>query len=344
MLNRARVLVTGGTGSFGQAFVNHVLSNDLVSEVIVFSRDEFKQHEMARRWPVGKYPIRYFLGDIRDRDRLMRAFNGVNYIVHAAALKQVPAIEQNPFEAIRTNIIGAENIVEAALERGVRRVVAVSTDKAVNPLNLYGATKLAMEKLMLAANTYARYRDVRFSIVRYGNVIGSRGSVLQVYADLVAQGTTTLPVTDPTMTRFWITLDRGVQLVLRALEDAQGGETFVPKIPSMSVGDLVSAMPVACSQLVIGRRPGEKLHEALIGEGEGYRAVDRGDHYVIMPEAIGYKPKAWAKTAPKMPADFVYTSDTNSEWVSVDEMRKLIMSMIDESSKMHQLSSSLRPQ
>jgi UDP-N-acetylglucosamine 4,6-dehydratase len=332
VLSNARVLVTGGTGSFGQAFVDHVLTNHVVRELVVFSRDEFKQHEMAQRWPVDTYPIRYFLGDIRDKERLLRAFNGINYVVHAAALKQVPAIEQNPFEAVRTNILGAQNIVEAALERGVRRVVAISTDKAVNPVNLYGATKLAMEKLMIAANTYARYRDVRFSVVRYGNVVGSRGSVLQLYANLIAQGERILPVTDPAMTRFWITLDRGVRLVLQALEEAQGGEIFIPKIPSMSVGDLLAAMPVECTQRTIGRRPGEKQHESLIGEGEGARTLDRDDSYVVMPEAPGYRLGSWAEDARRAPADFKYNSDTNTDWVSLEEMRQLVTSLVAQAS------------
>lgn len=327
-LSDARVLITGGTGSFGQAFVDHVLTNESVGEIVVFSRDEFKQHEMKQRWAVGTYPIRYFLGDIRDKERLLRAFYGIDYVVHAAALKQVPAIEQNPFEAVRTNVLGAQNIVEAALERGVRRVVALSTDKAVNPVNLYGATKLAMEKLMLAANAYARYRDVRFSAVRYGNVVGSRGSVLLLYASLIAKGERVLPVTDPSMTRFWITLDRGVRLVLQALDEAQGGEIFVPKIPSMSVGDLVAAMPVECTQRIIGKRPGEKLHEVLLGENEGSRTLDCGDFYVVAPEAMGYRPGPLSKDGRPVPADFTYRSDTNAEWVSLEEMRALVASLV----------------
>jgi UDP-N-acetylglucosamine 4,6-dehydratase/5-epimerase len=327
MLNDARILITGGTGSFGRAFIQYVLDNYKVGEIVVFSRDEFKQHEMAQRWPVDSYPIRYFLGDIRDKERLLRAFNGIDYIVHAAALKQVPALEDNPIEAVRTNIVGAQNIVEAALERGVRRVVAISTDKAVNPVNLYGATKLVMEKLMLAANAYVRYRDVRFSAVRYGNVVGSRGSVILLYANLLAQGIRVLPVTDPSMTRFWITLDRGVALVLKALEEAQGGEVFVPKIPSMSVGDLLASLPVECTSRIIGRRPGEKLHEMLIGENEGMRALDCGDHYVILPDRSDYEPGSWAEGARRMDDGFFYASDTNTEWVTTEEMRQLFESL-----------------
>jgi UDP-N-acetylglucosamine 4,6-dehydratase len=211
-------------------------------------------------------------------------------------------------------------------------VVAISTDKAVNPVNLYGATKLAMEKLMIAANTYARYRDVRFSVVRYGNVVGSRGSVLLLYANLIAQGERVLPVTDASMTRFWITLDRGVRLVLQALEEAQGGEIFIPKIPSMSVGDLLAAMPVECTQRTIGRRPGEKHHEALIGEGEGARTLERDDLYVVMPEAPGYRLGAWAENARRVPTDFRYTSDTNTDWVSLEEMRELVTSLVADAS------------
>lgn len=316
--------MTGGTGSFGQAFVRRILESHDVGELVVFSRDEFKQDVMRHTWPVSDYPIRYFLGDIRDKDRLLRAFNGIDYVVHAAALKQVPALEENPFEAIRTNVLGAQNIVEAALERGVRRVVALSTDKAVSPVNLYGATKLAMEKLIIAANTYARYRDVRFSAVRYGNVVGSRGSVLSLYAKLLARGARVLPVTDPSMTRFWITLDRGVDLVLKTLANTQGGEVFVPKIPSMSVGELIAAMPGECSTEIIGRRPGEKLHETLIGEHEGARTLDCGDTYVILPESPGYRLAPWAAEAEHVPSDFVYASNTNSEWVSREEMRELV--------------------
>ena len=329
MLENARVLVTGGTGSFGRAFVHRLLSESQVGEVVVFSRDEFKQHDMAQRWPVGQFPIRYFLGDVRDRDRLMRAFKGVDYVVHAAALKQVPALEENPFEAVRTNILGAQNVIEAALERDVRRVVAVSTDKAVNPINLYGATKLAMEKLVVAANAYVRYRDVRFSAVRYGNVVGSRGSVLFVFAALIARGETTLPVTDGNMTRFWITLDHGVDLVLRALNEAHGGEIFVPKIPSMKMSDLLAAMPGDIKQRVIGRRPGEKIHETLINENEAARALDCGDFFVILPEAARQLREAWASRGTPLAPGFTYESSSNSQWVSGEEMRRMVTALAD---------------
>lgn len=323
MLDDARILITGGTGSFGQAFIRHALENYRVKEVVVFSRDEFKQYQMAQTWSASDYPVRYFLGDVRDKERLLRAFNGIDYVVHAAALKQVPAIEENPFEAVRTNVLGGQNVIEAALERDVKRVVAISTDKAVNPVNLYGATKLAMEKLMVAANAYVRYRDVAFSVVRYGNVVGSRGSVIPLYAELLDAGETVMPVTDPRMTRFWITLDKGVDLVMHAMSQAQGGEIFVPKIPSMTVADLVAAIPQGCSYTVIGRRPGEKLHEVLISEDEGVRTVDCGSFYVILPEHAHRSPGYWEERGAPLPDGFYYQSDANPDWVSKEQMREL---------------------
>lgn len=324
VLSGSRILVTGGTGSFGHAFVRHALEHLDPGEIVVFSRDEFKQHQMSQEWSPDRYPIRYFLGDVRDKERLLRAFNGVDYVVHAAALKHVPALEQNPFEAVRTNVLGVQNIVEAALERSVKRVVAISTDKAVSPLNLYGATKLVMEKLLVAANTYVRYRDIRFSVVRYGNVVGSRGSVIPLFADLVAKGCCELPITDPQMTRFWITLDQGVELVIKAVLEAQGGETFVPQIPSMSMADLVAAMPVPCTVRVIGRRPGEKVHETLISETEGERTADCGSHYIIYPEFGVDVDALMPDGAQRVPPGFTYESDKNPEWVSQPEMRGLL--------------------
>lgn len=323
MLDNARILITGGTGSFGHAFLRHALENYQVREIVVFSRDEFKQYQMAQIWSPANHPIRYFLGDVRDKERLMRAFNGIDYVVHAAALKQVPALEENPFEAVRTNVLGAQNVIEAALERGVKRVVAISTDKAVNPINLYGATKLAMEKLIIAANTYVRYRDVAFSLVRYGNVVGSRGSVIPLYARLLDAGETELPVTDQRMTRFWITLDQGVELVLRALNSARGGEVFVPKIPSMRITDLVAAIPQECSCRFIGRRPGEKVHEVLISENEGVRTLDCGDFYVVLPEFAHSDAGLWEQTGRPAPEGFSYESDANTQWVSPEQMRTM---------------------
>jgi len=325
MLNNSSVLITGGTGSFGQKFVEFLFNKTSPREVIIFSRDEYKQSEMAKIFPPSQYPIRYFLGDIRDKDRLLRAFIGVDYVVHAAALKQVPALEYNPFEAVKTNILGAENVVEAALERSVKRVVAISTDKAVNPINLYGATKLAMEKIFVAANSYVRYRDICFSVVRYGNVIGSRGSVVPFFIDLIKKGSLELPVTDIRMTRFWISLEQGVNLVYNALHESKGGEVRVPKIPSMKVVDLVNAMPGNCSYKETGIRPGEKLHESLVGEDEGRTTIDCGKYYLILPQYDFQGKKNYqladAKTVPE---GFAYRSDTNDKWLSAIDLKGLI--------------------
>jgi len=325
MFDGKSVFVTGGTGSFGNKFIEMIFAEAKPREVIVFSRDELKQSEMAKRFPPSVYPIRYFLGDIRDRERLMRAFVNVDYVVHAAALKQVPALEANPFEAVQTNIIGAENIIAAALERGVKRIVAVSTDKAVSPLNLYGATKLVMEKLFIAANAYVRYRDVAFTVVRYGNVVGSRGSVVPLFREMVARGETELPITDPRMTRFWISLEQGVRLVLRAFREGHGGETFIPKIPSMKVTDMVAAFPGSLRTRVIGIRPGEKLHETLMGEDEARNAVDRGDHFVMLPQFAEHdKTGDVYAEMERLPEGFEYRSDNNTDWLGVDDLRAMI--------------------
>jgi UDP-N-acetylglucosamine 4,6-dehydratase/5-epimerase len=322
---RKAVLITGGTGSFGQKFTERLFQTAKPREVIIFSRDEFKQFEMAKKFPPSQYPIRYFLGDIRDKERLQRAFTNVDYVVHAAALKQVPALEANPFEAVRTNVLGAQNIIEAALDKGVHKVIAVSTDKAVSPINLYGATKLAMEKLIIAANAYVRHRDISFSVVRYGNVVGSRGSVIPFFFELIRQGVTELPVTDPRMTRFWITLDQGVDLVLKAITEASGGEVFIPKIPSMKVTDLVTALPGNCTSKVIGIRPGEKIHESLIGEDEGRNAIDRGTYYAVKPQfAFQAKPRTSPETGVTMPEGFCYRSDTNDQWLTVPQLHAMI--------------------
>lgn len=322
MLNGKSVLVTGGTGSFGNRFTEILFRDFKPREVIIFSRDELKQFEMAKRFPPSQYPIRYFLGDIRDKERLQRAFTNIDYVVHAAALKQVPALEANPFEAVKTNILGAQNIVEAALDKNVRKVIGISTDKAVSPINLYGVTKLAMEKLMIAANALVRYRDIEFSIVRYGNVIGSRGSVIPTFCDLVRRGVRELPVTDARMTRFWITLDQGVELVLKAIDEAAGGEVFIPKIPSMKVSDLVKAMPGNCKYKVTGIRPGEKLHESLFGEDEGRNAFDMGDHFVILPQfKFESKRRSRFANGARVPDGFSYRSDTNDRWLTAEDLQ-----------------------
>jgi UDP-N-acetylglucosamine 4,6-dehydratase len=326
MLNDKTILITGGTGSFGGKFTEVILNNYTPKKLIIFSRDEFKQSEMAKTFPADKYPIRYFLGDVRDKDRLYRAFAGVDYVVHAAALKQVPALEYNPFEAVKTNIIGAENIADAAIDRDVRKVIVLSTDKAVNPINLYGATKLAMEKIFIAASAYAGGHETKFSIVRYGNVVGSRGSVVPLFADMVKRGEKELPVTDERMTRFWITLKQGVDLVCIAIEEGVGGEIFIPKIPSMKITDLAKALCPDCTCRVIGIRPGEKLHESLISEDEARTTVDAGENYIILPpfEFESSRLDKKYKGSPGVSEGFVYRSDRNDQWLTVQELKTMI--------------------
>ncbi|MDP7421398.1 MAG: UDP-N-acetylglucosamine 4,6-dehydratase (inverting) [bacterium] len=326
MLDGKTILITGGTGSFGNAFTRFVLDSFKVMKLIILSRDEFKQYEMARIYPERKYPIRFFLGDIRDKSRLERAFDGVDYVIHAAALKQVPALEYNPFEAVKTNILGAENIVDAALKRSVKKVIAVSTDKAVNPVNLYGGTKLVMEKIFIAANSYVGSKSTAFSVVRYGNVVGSRGSVIPYFMKLAREKKKEFPITDSGMTRFWITLNQGVSLVYRVLEEAIGGEIFVPRIPSMRILDLARAIVPDCTFRTIGIRPGEKLYETLISEDECRNALDMGDHYIILPQYhYGHQNyDHYRKTAHKSGLDETYRSDTNERWLSVEDIKSLI--------------------
>ena len=324
-LDGKAVLVTGGTGSFGQRFIDLAFRESAPREIVVFSRDEFKQSEMAKRFPPERYPIRYFLGDVRDKERLMRAFVGIDFVVHAAALKQVPALEYNPFEAVKTNILGAQNVVEAALERSVKKVIAISTDKAVNPINLYGATKLAMEKIFVAANAMVRYRDIHFAVVRYGNVLGSRGSVIPFFLELLEAGCKEFPLTDKAMTRFWITLDQGVKLVNLALADGEGGEIFVPKIPSMKLLDLLEAFSGDVSYREVGIRPGEKIHETLIGEDEGRNAFDMGSYYIIIPQyTFQQKGQPNRQRGSLVSQPFRYRSDLNDRWLTVDELRVVL--------------------
>ncbi|WP_457601064.1 UDP-N-acetylglucosamine 4,6-dehydratase (inverting) [Hydrogenivirga sp.] len=330
MLEGKVILITGGTGFFGKRIVKRLLENFTPRKVIVLSRDEFKQFQMQREFPSERYPqLRFFLGDIRDKDRLLRAFYGVDYVVHSAALKQVPILEYNPIEAVKTNILGAQNIIEAAIDCGVKKVVALSTDKAVNPVNLYGATKLAMEKLFTAANAYAGARETCFSVVRYGNVVGSRGSVIPFFKRLLSEGKRELPITDERMTRFWITFDKAIDTVLFALEEAVGGEVFVPYIPSMRITDLAKAMCPDCSFKLIGIRPGEKLHETLLSEDESRHAVrvetPKGVFFIILPEytfETKYIQK-WSRSE-KLPEGFVFRSDRNDWWLSVEELRDMI--------------------
>ena len=327
MLDNKTILVTGGTGSFGQQFIDTILKKYKLKKVIVFSRDEFKQFEMAKTYPTDKYPIRYFLGDVRDRERLVRAFHGVDYVVHSAALKQVVALEYNPMEAVKTNIMGADNIINAAIECGVKKVIALSTDKAVNPVNLYGATKLAAEKTFVAANAFAGGKVV-FGVVRYGNVMGSRGSVIPYFLDLKAQGVKEFPITDKRMTRFWMLLEESVALVLKALENSVGGEVFIPKIPSMNIIDLAKAIEPKCTFKFFGIRPGEKVHESLFSEDESRNTVLFKDMYVILP-SFGLTDKVYAKyhKVAKVKEGYVFRSDTNDQWLTIkqlqDRMKKI---------------------
>ena len=314
------ILVTGGTGSFGKKFVEVMLREYRPQKVIVFSRDELKQHEM-RTSGLDHPSLRYFLGDVRDQQRLERAFAGVTVVVHAAALKQVPACEYNPFEAIQTNINGGKNVIDAAINRGVRRIVALSTDKAVNPINLYGATKLCAEKMFVQANAYAGAQDTRFSCVRYGNVVGSRGSVVPIFMEQRKRGKITL--TDARMTRFWITLDQGVRFVVRCIEQMHGGEIFVPKIPSMKLLDMAEAVAPDCQIECIGIRPGEKLHEVLLSEDESRNAVESDDMFIIQPAHSWWKVENWKQARP-LPENFRYASDTNTQWLTAEDLYALV--------------------
>lgn len=319
-LEDANILVTGGTGSFGRAFTRVLLDEHTPRRLVVFSRDELKQHEM-RTGGFDHPALRYFIGDVRDVQRLRRAMRGVDVVVHAAALKQVDACEYNPIEAIATNVDGAKNVIDAALDAGVSRVVALSTDKAVNPINLYGASKLCAEKLFVHSNTYGGASGTRFSCVRYGNVVGSRGSVIPLFRRQRETGEVT--VTDPRMTRFWLTLEQGVRFVIRAIRTMEGGEVFVPKIPSMKIVDLVEAIAPGCTTKVIGIRPGEKLHEMLVAEDEGRHTVELDDMFVIQPVHPWWRtPTHLAGTAPE--DGFVYASHTNSEWLSVEQLRAIV--------------------
>jgi UDP-N-acetylglucosamine 4,6-dehydratase len=325
-LSEKTILITGGTGSFGKKFVATVLKEYEPKKVIVFSRDELKQFEMREDFDERKYPsMRYFLGDIRDRDRLYRAFNDVDVVVHAAALKQVPAAEYNPFEFVKTNILGTQNLIDAAIDCGVERVIGLSTDKAANPINLYGATKLCSDKLFVAANAYTGSRRTRFSVVRYGNVVGSRGSVIPFFIKKRKEGK--IPITDPAMTRFFITLEQGVRFVLHGLGRMVGGELYVPKIPSMRIIDLAEAVAPGCECETIGIRPGEKVHELMIAKDDARRTLGFDDHYVIQPVQ-----QTWwdAERLPaldgakRVPDEFEYTSDGNDQWLSIPDLRKLV--------------------
>jgi len=320
------ILITGGTGSFGRVCVRTILSRYNPRRLVIFSRDEMKQAEMADELSPTHFDcLRYFIGDVRDRDRLARAMRGIDVVIHAAAMKIVPTAEYNPFECVRTNIHGAENVVDAALAAGVKRVVALSTDKAVSPINLYGASKLAAEKIVSAANSLSGTGGTTFSSVRYGNVLGSRGSVVQVFQRLIREGADSLPITDPRMTRFWITLDRGVDFVLSSLMTMQGGEVFVPKIPSMRVVDLAAAMAPKLPHRVVGIRPGEKLHESLTADGECFSTVEYDDCYVVYPDIAPWTPKIERAPGGKLVAEgFSYASNTNTEWLDSAMLAKMV--------------------
>ena len=319
--NNKVVLVTGGTGSFGKKLIKILVEEYHPAKIIVFSRDELKQHEM--RVSGYNHPsIRYFIGDVRDRERLSRAFYGVNIVVHAAALKQVPACEYNPMEAIKTNILGSSNVADAAIENGVEKVLALSTDKAVNPINLYGATKLAAEKLLIQSNAYAGGRNTRIACTRYGNVVGSRGSVVPLFLQQRPSGR--LTITDERMTRFWISLEQGVRFVIRCIEQMQGGEVFVPKIPSMNMMDLARAVAPEAQVDIIGIRPGEKLHETLISEDEARTTVELPDMFVVQPASAMWFGRAWEKQGKALPDGFRYSSNTNTDWLDLDRINEMI--------------------
>ncbi|MGB3740351.1 MAG: UDP-N-acetylglucosamine 4,6-dehydratase (inverting) [Pontixanthobacter sp.] len=325
MLADKSILITGGTGSFGKAFIRRVLTKyPDVKRIVVFSRDELKQFEMQQTLSTQEYPqLRYFLGDVRDADRLRRALEGIDVVIHAAALKQVPAAEYNPFECIKTNVLGAQNLIEGCLDTKVSRVVALSTDKAAAPINLYGATKLCSDKLFTSLNNISGGRDIRASVVRYGNVMGSRGSVIPFFLDRKDSGE--LPITDPEMTRFNITLDEGVDMVLWALENMRGGELFVPKIPSYRILDLAEAIGPDCEKPVVGIRPGEKVHEEMITESDSLNTLDIGKYYALLPSAPDTLRNAYMKDgATQVPKGFRYDSGSNTDFLTVDELRTLI--------------------
>ena len=330
MLDNKSILVTGGTGSFGRAFVRRVLAKyPGVRRLVIYSRDELKQFEMSQEFSPQDYPaLRYFIGDVRDQDRLRRAFEGIDVVVHAAALKQVPAAEYNPFECIKTNVLGAQNVIESCFDTGVSNVVALSTDKAAAPINLYGATKLCSDKLFTAANNVKGSRNLRFSVVRYGNVIGSRGSVVPFFLGQRESGV--MPITDPTMTRFNISLEEGVDMVLWALENAEGGEIFVPKIPSYRITDVAEAIAPECEQKIVGIRPGEKIHEEMITSSDSLNTIDLGPYYAILPSTTELTDEYLAKRGgSRVEPGFCYNSGTNPDFLTVEQLREEIREHVD---------------
>ena len=323
MLNDKTVLITGGTGSFGKKCTETILNNYKPKKLIIFSRDELKQFEMSQFFSETKYPcIRYFIGDVRDKERLLRAFYEVDYIIHAAALKQIPSTEYNPFEAVKTNILGASYVINAAIDQKVKKVIALSTDKAANPINLYGATKLCSDKLFVSGNVYVKRDHTQFSVVRYGNVIGSRGSVIPLFLKKKNEGV--LPITHPQMTRFWITLKQGAEFVLKCLNLMVGGEIFVPKLPSMNIIDLSKAICPECKTEIIGIRPGEKLHETMISIDDARNTIELDDYYIIKPAFKFFNSRFCSNQYKTVPEDFEYNSKTNNWWLSINELHKYI--------------------
>lgn len=331
MLNNKVILLTGGTGSFGKAFTKYVLNNYNPKKIIIYSRDEFKQFNMQndfkKAYPDKFDKLRFFIGDVRDKERLTRAMEGVDYVIHAAALKQVPACEYNPAEAIKTNIHGAMNVIDAALDTGVKKVVALSTDKAVNPVNLYGGTKLVSDKLFIAANAYAGAKDINFSIVRYGNVAGSRGSVIPFFNEKIKNNEKALPITDYRMSRFWISLQQGVELVIKALQDAKGGETFISKIPSFKITDLAEAMLPGCEKPEVGIREGEKLHEIMITVEDSLTTYEYDKHFIVYPQMTFNNRQTILPGGKKVEEGFSYSSGNNTWWLSVQEIRELLKTL-----------------
>ena len=329
MLNNKTILITGGTGSFGHHFVDYVLSHYQPKKIIIYSRDEFKQFNMQNAYKEYGKILRFFIGDVRDKDRLSRALQGVDYVIHAAALKQVPACEYNPIEAIKTNINGACNVIDACLDKGVKKVIALSTDKSVSPINLYGSTKMVSDKLFAASNAYSGTSGTRFAVVRYGNVAGSRGSVIPFFQNIIDNGGKSLPITDYTMTRFWISLEEGVKLVIKALEEAHGGETFISRIPSFRITDLAQAMLPGCDMPEVGIREGEKLHEVMIPAEDSARTYEYEKHYIIYPNYTWWESASVIPGGKLVEPGFIYSSGTNKEWLTVEDIKAKLKTDIE---------------
>ncbi len=330
MLNDKTILVTGGTGSFGHHFVDYVLNHYKPKKIIIYSRDEFKQFNMRSKYKNYEEIMRFFIGDVRDRDRLERALNGVDYVIHAAALKQVPSCEYNPIEAIKTNINGAINVIDACLDKGVNKVVALSTDKAVSPINLYGSTKMVSDKLFISANSYSGRNGTKFSVVRYGNVAGSRGSVIPFFQNIIDQGKTSLPITDYRMTRFWISLEQGVELVIKALQESRGGETYISKIPSFKITDLAQAMLPGCDMPEVGIREGEKLHEVMVPAEDSHHTYEYEKNYIIYPNYDWWHDENILAGGQLVEPGFIYSSGTNSAWISIEDIKRKLVTDIEK--------------